>query len=106
LKDASGRSHPVIADVGCRNTVFGAEAQEASRHLQSWLDAGIRNFRLEFAHESGELVRRTAEAFAGALRGQVPWQRLASICAGLAPQGTTQGSFFVARDYRELTVLR
>jgi putative protease len=27
LRDAEGREHPVIADVGCRNTVFGAQAQ-------------------------------------------------------------------------------
>ena len=31
LRDDAGRAHPVMADVGCRNTVFGAEAQEASR---------------------------------------------------------------------------
>jgi putative protease len=105
LRDPTGRSHPVIADVGCRNTVFGAEAQQASLHLESWFDAGIRHFRLEFAHESGEQVRRAAQAFASALGGQLPWTRLASIWEGLAPQGTTQGSFFVARDYRELTVL-
>jgi putative protease len=105
LRDPSGRAHPVIADVGCRNTVFGAEAQQASLHLESWLDAGIRHFRLEFAHESGEQVRRAAQAFACAMRGQLPWLRLASIWQGMAPQGTTEGSFFVARDYRELTVL-
>ncbi len=28
LRDVNGRAHPVMADVGCRNTVFGAEAQE------------------------------------------------------------------------------
>ena len=31
---------------------FGAEAQEASRHLEEWRAAGIHRFRLEFAHES------------------------------------------------------
>ena len=36
LKDAKGRAHPVLADVGCRNTVFGAEAQEAGAHLDAW----------------------------------------------------------------------
>lgn len=30
LRDGQGRAHPVVADVGCRNTVFGGEAQEAS----------------------------------------------------------------------------
>ena len=33
MRDVNGRSHPVMADVGCRNTVFGAEAQEASLHI-------------------------------------------------------------------------
>ena len=36
LRDTNGREHPVMADVGCRNTVFGAQAQEASRHLDDW----------------------------------------------------------------------
>ena len=36
LRDTAGRAHPVMADVGCRNTVFGAEAQEASLHLAAW----------------------------------------------------------------------
>ena len=38
-----------MADAGCRNTVFGAEAQEASGRLEDWLETGIRHFRLEFA---------------------------------------------------------
>ncbi|MEO8661465.1 MAG: DUF3656 domain-containing protein, partial [Bryobacteraceae bacterium] len=42
LRDTAGRAHPVMADVGCRNTVFGAEAQEASGHIARWLEAGIR----------------------------------------------------------------
>jgi putative protease len=50
---------PVMADVGCRNTVFGAEAQEASRHLDDWRAAGIAHFRLEFAHESGEQTEKS-----------------------------------------------
>jgi len=57
LRDTSGRAHPVLADVGCRNTVFGAEAQEASAHLDLWRAAGIRHFRLEFVHESGAQVK-------------------------------------------------
>jgi putative protease len=52
LRDEGGRAHPVLADVGCRNTVFGAEAQEASLHINAWLEAGIRHFRLEFARRA------------------------------------------------------
>ena len=56
LRDSAGRPHPVMADVGCRNTVFGAEAQEASLHLAEWLAAGIRHFRIEFVHETPDQV--------------------------------------------------
>ena len=67
LRDQQGRSHPVLADVGCRNTVFGAEAQEASQHLGGWLQAGIRHYRLEFAHETGAEVATVTRAFHSAL---------------------------------------
>src|SRR5262249_32636283 len=69
LKDSAGRAHPVMADVGCRNTVFGAEAQESSAHLQAWQTAGIRHYRLEFVHESAEQVAQVAQAFQKALNG-------------------------------------
>lgn len=95
LRDAGGRAHPVMADVGCRNTVFGAEAQEASRHLEAWRDAGIRHYRLEFVHESGEQVRRVTELFREALAGRISAGELGRRLRWLAPQGTTEGSLFV-----------
>jgi putative protease len=106
LKDSSGRAHPVMADVGCRNTVFGAEAQEASRHLDTWLGAGIRHFRLEFVHESGEQVRRVTRAFYSALAGRINSVQLAVELKQAAPQGVTEGSLFVPNDYRTLPILQ
>ena len=95
LRDENGRAHPVIADVGCRNTVFGAEAQEASSHLQSWLEAGIRHFRLEFAHESAAELTEVSNAFISALNGSCDRRELALRLKRIAPQGTTEGSLFV-----------
>jgi putative protease len=106
LKDAKGRMHPVLADVGCRNTVFGAEAQEASAHLGSWRQAGIRHFRLEFVHESGEQVRQVYQAFASTLAGRATGQELAAQLRRAAPQGITEGSLFVSPDYLKLPVLQ
>jgi putative protease len=106
LRDQSGRSHPVMADVGCRNTVFGAEAQEASAHLDAWRGAGIRHFRVEFVHESAEQVKRVARLFALALSGQLSAGQLNRELRAVAPEGTTQGSLFVSPGYRELTVLQ
>ena len=71
LRDSGGRPHPVMADVGCRNTVFGAEAQEASLHLgPSGSRAGIRHFRLEFVHETPDQVTRIGRAFADFFAGR------------------------------------
>jgi putative protease len=106
LRDQSGRSHPVVADVGCRNTVFGAEAQEASQHLAAWMDAGIRHFRLEFAHETAEEVTRVTRAFQAALAGESSFADLGRTLKACAPGGVTQGSLFVAKDYLVLPILQ
>jgi U32 family peptidase len=106
LRDDSGRAHPVMADVGCRNTVFGAEAQEASRHLALWLDAGIRRFRLEFVHESAEQVTRVVHAFEDVLAGRKTPAELGEHLRHLSPQGTTEGSLYVPEGYRTLPVLQ
>ena len=106
LKDLAGRAHPVIADVGCRNTVFGAEAQEASGYLEEWRSAGIRHFRLEFAHESATQVREVVQAFDLTLNGGMTTRKLGEKLRKLAPQGTTAGSLFVPHDHPKLTVLQ
>jgi putative protease len=95
LRDSSGRAHPVMADVGCRNTVFGAEAQQASAHLKDWLKAGIRHFRLEFAHETAQQTAAVAEAFRDMLEGRKSARDLAQTLQHAAPQGITEGSLFV-----------
>jgi U32 family peptidase len=106
LRDAAGRAHPVMADVGCRNTVFGAEAQEASRHLEFWRAAGIRNFRLEFAHESADQVARVSNAFRDALAGRLTARELSARLGSATPEGLTEGSLFVPAGWRELPILQ
>jgi U32 family peptidase len=106
LRDDAGREHPVMADVGCRNTVFGAEAQEASKHLDAWRAAGIARFRLEFAHESAEQVVAVTRAFVEVLAGQVPARDLAARLPRVAPQGVTEGSLYVPEGWRQLPVLQ
>ena len=95
LRDSGGRPHPVMADVGCRNTVFGAEAQEASSHLAAWLAAGIRHFRLEFVHETPEQVARIGQAFEDFLGGRATTQELHRKLQRAVPHGVTEGSLFV-----------
>jgi putative protease len=105
LKDSEARAHPVMADVGCRNTVFGAEAQEASRFLDAWLAAGIRHLRLEFVHESAEDVSHISEAFTEYFAAGDSI-RLARKLRQLAPEGVTQGSLFVPPAASLLPILQ
>ena len=106
LRDVNGRSHPLLADIGCRNTVFGAEAQEASAHLENWRAAGIRHFRLEFAHESGRQVTQIGASFNEALKGRISYSQLAQEWKKISPQGTTEGSLYVPSEHLALTVLQ
>ena len=106
MRDHAGRAHPVMADVGCRNTVFGAEAQEASGHLDLWKAAGIRHFRLEFVHESAAQVKEVARLFGLALAGNLTSAQLNRDLKAIAPEGTTQGSLYVPPDYLALTILQ
>ncbi|NTW03825.1 MAG: U32 family peptidase, partial [Oscillochloris sp.] len=99
LRDERGRAHPVMADVGCRNTVFGAEAQDASRHIDSWRAVGITDYRLEFVHETGAHVVQVTRAFADYLGGNIAAVDLARRLAQVAPQGITEGSLFVPEGY-------
>jgi putative protease len=106
LRDSQGRAHPVVADVGCRNTVFGAEAQEASAHIDSWCEVGIRHFRLEFVHESAHEVQRVTAAFQAFLDGRIDAGRLGSEIKRYAPAGVTEGSLFVAKDFERFPILQ
>jgi len=106
LRDTAGRAHPLMADVGCRNTVFGAEAQHAGAHLEAWLEAGIRHFRLEFAHESAAQVTEVTRAFEDVFSGNARAEDLPRVLARVAPGGITEGSLFVPQDYLELPVLQ
>ena len=106
LRDVHGREHPVMADVGCRNTVFGAQAQEASRHLDDWRAAGIQHFRLEFVHESGEDVAKIGRAWQDALDGTIAARELTQHLQRLSPQGATEGSLFVPADYEIIPLLQ
>ena len=106
LKDSQGREHPVVADVGCRNTVFGAQAQEASRHLEAWKRAGVQHFRLEFVHEDAGQLHHVYQAFSKALAGELSQRELAAELASAAPQGITEGSLFVPADYLQLPILQ
>ena len=84
LQDENGQDHLVLADMGCRNTVFNAQAQSGADTLAAWLEEGISRYRIEFVDEGSESVRNVLEAYSKlfAARGLAPeplWSLLSNV---------------------------
>lgn len=71
LRDHLGNEHPVIVDVGCRNTIFNAHAQSAASLVPRLLDAGVRRLRVEFVWESGDVVTDVLTGYRDLVAGRI-----------------------------------
>jgi len=105
VRDQQGREHPVMADVGCRNTVFGAEAQTDVESMDAWMSAGLRHFRVEFVHETAEQVAEVVAGFGSLFAKKITPAQLGKTLQQHAGQGITQGSLFVPEGFKNLVQL-
>ena len=95
LKDALGMQHPVIVDVGCRNTVFNAKAQSAAGCLPQLLGAGVRRFRVELVRESAAETSRVLRAYAELLSGAKTARQTIAEVGAMEKYGVSQGTLLV-----------
>ena len=100
LRDRVGLVHPVIVDVGCRNTVFNAQAQSAASLVPELLARGVRRFRLELVRESAAETTRIFEAYRRLVAGAIAPADVVRLAAVHEQFGVTRGTM------RTLTVLR
>lgn len=100
LRDRVELVHPVIVDVGCRNTVFNAQAQSAAALVPDLLARGVRRFRLELVRETAEETRRLYQAYSGLVAGTLAPGEVVKAAAVHEQFGVTRGTM------RTLTVLR
>ncbi len=70
LEDREGRRHPVVVDIGCRNTVFNAQAQSAGKAVPRLLKAGVKRFRVEFVWEDQATCSSVLAAWQDVLSGK------------------------------------
>lgn len=63
LRDSQGADHLVLADEGCRNTVFNAQAQSGLSYLPSLIDSGVGAFRVELVDEPANAVVPLLEGY-------------------------------------------
>lgn len=100
LRDRVGLVHPVIVDVGCRNTVFNAQAQSAASLVPDLLAHGVRRFRVELVRESAEEAARVFTAYVQLAAGRLAPRDVVHRAAVHEQFGVTRGTM------RTLTVLR
>jgi len=83
LQDRIGMSHPVRVDEGCRNTVYNAIEQSGSEYLDTFLERGVRSYRVEFLEENADKVREVLTLYRSALDGRIGgpevWRKLKAI---------------------------
>ncbi|MBX3462479.1 MAG: U32 family peptidase [Planctomycetes bacterium] len=91
LRDHQGREHPVIVDVGCRNTVFHHAPQQSAAWVGGLLAQGVRRFRVEFVREGAAEVERTLAAWRDLLAGRADAEGLARRTGATSQFGVAQG---------------
>ena len=87
LRDAAGREHPVMADVGCRNTVFGAEAQQAA---STWTIGASPASAI--SGWSSRTNRRSSDAIARAFEDALTGRHRAATSRTLAAHRAARGN--------------
>ena len=99
LVDEQQHRHHVLADSGCRNTVFNAQPQSAAPYLAQLMRAGVRNLRVELTDQPGDVVGPLLQRYAALARGEESAERVFEwLDANLVDSnghkpGVTTGSF-------------
>ncbi|HVX84938.1 MAG TPA: DUF3656 domain-containing protein [Phycisphaerae bacterium] len=92
LTDRVGEPHPLVPDVGCRNTLFNAKAQTAAEYIPEMEKLGIRHYRVEMLREGGEETVKLLRHYAAALRGEAPPLQTLRSLRVLNQLGVTRGT--------------
>ncbi|MFN0129347.1 MAG: DUF3656 domain-containing protein [Verrucomicrobiales bacterium] len=92
LRDRVGQSHPLLADVGCRNTLFRGQAQTGARFYRDLRASGLARFRVELLRESAEEARAIITAYQRLLAGQDDGSQLWQQLHATSQLGVTEGT--------------
>jgi putative protease len=95
LRDRVGAEFPLLADTGCRNTVFNSVPQSAAEYVPRMLKLGLRHFRVELLREDAEqaqaLLSRYSRVLAGLDDGRSAWRGLQVLNQLGVTRGTLGG---------------
>ncbi|MCX5662915.1 MAG: U32 family peptidase [Planctomycetota bacterium] len=92
LRDRVGQEHPLVADVGCRNTVFNAQAQSAAEYVPRMREMGLRHFRVELLRENAGDTHLVLDRYARVLAGIEDIREVRRSLRVLSQLGVTAGT--------------
>ncbi|MCC6620880.1 MAG: U32 family peptidase [Deltaproteobacteria bacterium] len=97
LVDPLGLAHPVITDVGCRNTVFEARAQSAAALVPRLVEAGVRRLRVELVRESAAETKVVLDAYRALIAGAASAREVTRAVGAHEQYGVMRGVAASAR---------
>lgn len=92
LRDRVGQLHPLLADAGCRNTLFNARAQTGAGFFRDFRRRGLSRFRVELLDDSPEKTRLLVSRYRGLLDGSCNAAALIRELDVAEQLGTTEGT--------------
>jgi len=92
LKDRTGALFPVLADTGCRNTVFNSVPQSAAEYISRMKEVGIHWFRVDLLRESPEEVGRLLDHYAAVIDGTDDGRQTWKKVKAMNQLGVTRGT--------------
>lgn len=94
LRDRTDMDHPLVADIGCRNTLFNMIPQSSAEIVPQLLQYGVRRFRVELLRqqpaEIPQLVQLYRELLQGNRDGQSVWRKLDAMNQVGVTRGTLE----------------
>jgi putative protease len=95
LRDRVGLEHPLKADVGCRNTLFHAQAQSGAAYFEEFMALRPAAFRVELLNEDAADAERLIRGYQRLLAGEVSGARLVRELNLRSQLGVTKGTLAV-----------
>jgi putative protease len=99
LKDQFQNWHQIKADQECRNTMFNAKSQSASRYLKDWQELGLRFVRYEALKERGEELISKLSAHIDLINGKTDFLNLMEKIGSIESYGLSEGQFGKEKEY-------
>jgi putative protease len=98
LRDRVGSSHPLQADVACRNTLYNAVPQSGAEAVSLLIGQGVGALRVELLEEDAEATRRIVNIYRKLLVGEISGRDVWIQLKASNRVGVTRGTLEAARN--------